>query len=238
MADFEVTCPHCNQSLDCPEELGGKSVECPACKRVIAIPKVAAISVPPVAVSVTAVPPRLPRTEYPQRKGGMAAPPERKVNSGTKTFKNICIVVFAIIFISFVAKSLVEQSGSNNSTHATISSQVAAASTSEAVTYEAVPLATLLSQYKDNEVRAGEYFKGKNIQITGIVESVKRDILNSIYITMGTGRNIEIPMAQCLFDEKQKSQVTSLRNGDIVTVRGRVSGLMFNVIIRECSIVP
>ena len=27
MANFEVTCPHCNRSFDCSEEVGGKNVE-------------------------------------------------------------------------------------------------------------------------------------------------------------------------------------------------------------------
>jgi len=54
MADFEVTCPHCNQSFDCSEEVGGKNVECPACHGTMAIPKIARpVSVPPPVPSAT-----------------------------------------------------------------------------------------------------------------------------------------------------------------------------------------
>lgn len=28
MADVEVTCPHCKQSFDCSEKVGGKNIEC------------------------------------------------------------------------------------------------------------------------------------------------------------------------------------------------------------------
>lgn len=31
MATIEFACPHCQQSLDAPEEYAGATVECPAC---------------------------------------------------------------------------------------------------------------------------------------------------------------------------------------------------------------
>jgi hypothetical protein len=36
--DVNCTCPHCSQALEVPEELLGKTVECPACKGAIRLP--------------------------------------------------------------------------------------------------------------------------------------------------------------------------------------------------------
>lgn len=105
------------------------------------------------------------------------------------------------------------------------------------INYEVVSLATLLEQYKDNEVRADEFYKNKFIQITGKVGTIKKDIINNIYVTLGTGRDFEMPMAQCFFDDKLAYQVSQLSKDDTITVQGRVNGLMMNVLIKECTLV-
>jgi hypothetical protein len=38
MSDFKFSCPHCEQHLLCDERLGGKQIQCPACKHLIVIP--------------------------------------------------------------------------------------------------------------------------------------------------------------------------------------------------------
>lgn len=38
MSDFKFSCPHCEQHLQCDERLGGKQIQCPACKHLIVIP--------------------------------------------------------------------------------------------------------------------------------------------------------------------------------------------------------
>ena len=35
---MKTSCPNCNQRLDIPEELSGKTIECPACNSCITIP--------------------------------------------------------------------------------------------------------------------------------------------------------------------------------------------------------
>lgn len=100
-----------------------------------------------------------------------------------------------------------------------------------------VPIKTLLNEYKDNEVRADAQFEGKLVQITGTVGEVKKDILGDIYVTLGTGAPFEIPVAQCFFDDKHTKQAAMLSKGTTVTIRGRVDGLMMNVIIKDAEFV-
>lgn len=106
------------------------------------------------------------------------------------------------------------------------------------VTATVVPIATLLSEYKSNEVRSDAQYKGKIIQTTGIVGEVKKDILGSIYVTLGTGAAFELPVAQCFFDDRLAQQAASLNKGSKITVRGRVEGLMMNVLIKDAEFVP
>jgi tRNA_anti-like len=99
-----------------------------------------------------------------------------------------------------------------------------------------VPIGVLLGEYKDNEVRADARFKGNMVQVTGIVGDVKKDILNSTYVTVGTGAFLEFPTVQCFVKDSMIGRAASLSKGDHVTVRGRVSGLMMNVLVKDCEI--
>lgn len=100
-----------------------------------------------------------------------------------------------------------------------------------------VELRTLLSEYTDNEVRADAAFKGKVIQTSGVVDDVKRDVLNTVYVVVGTGKRYEARYLQCFLDEEKTKTVASLTKGSRVTIRGRVKGLMMNVLVEDCELV-
>jgi len=98
-----------------------------------------------------------------------------------------------------------------------------------------VDIRKFLGEYRDNEVRADSAFKGSCVLIDGIVSDVKRDVLNTIYITIGTGQALEIPKVQCFFSEAHAAQASKFTKGSKITVRGRVDGLMGNVLLRDCE---
>lgn len=98
-----------------------------------------------------------------------------------------------------------------------------------------VDIKTLLGEYKDNEVRADAQFKGKRIQVTGKVGDIKKDILDKIFVTVGTGKQFEIPEVQCYFDDAHASKAATLSKGQTVTVKGTVKGLMMNVLVEDCE---
>ncbi|RKI01739.1 hypothetical protein [Corallococcus sp. AB038B] len=90
-----------------------------------------------------------------------------------------------------------------------------------------MPRRTLLAEYADNEVRADSNFKGQTIQTAGIVDDVKKDITNSVYVTLGTGKQFEVPQIQCFVLSKRTK----------IGVRGRVQGLMMNVLVQDCEFI-
>jgi hypothetical protein len=99
-----------------------------------------------------------------------------------------------------------------------------------------VDIKTLLAEYKTNEVRADATYKDKYIIITGKVGEVKKDIMGKIYVTIGTGQMYEFPVVQCFIRETVPDirRAAQLSKGDKVTAVGQVSGLMMNVLMKEC----
>ena len=87
----------------------------------------------------------------------------------------------------------------------------------------------LYADYKANELSADNTYKGKLVEVSGMVENIGKDILNSPYISLKTGEIIG--SVQCMLDD------SALAEGTKVTMQGRVSGLMGNVIIKECLLV-
>jgi hypothetical protein len=99
-----------------------------------------------------------------------------------------------------------------------------------------VRIGEILSAYKANEVGADNRYKGKLIRTTGVIDSVKKDIMDNLYVTIGTGASFEIPQVQAFFDDSMNNQLGQLQKGTKLTVVCRVDGLMMNVIGKECVI--
>jgi hypothetical protein len=94
----------------------------------------------------------------------------------------------------------------------------------------------ILSAYKNNEVGADNRYKGKQIQVTGVVDDIKKDLFGSLYVTLGTGAQFEIPQIQAFFDDSMNNQLAQLTKGQQLTVVCRVDGLMMNVLAKNCII--
>jgi hypothetical protein len=99
-----------------------------------------------------------------------------------------------------------------------------------------VDMAALLSEYKDNEVRADSEFKGKLIVVKGKVDSIKKGLAGGMFVTAGTGKQFEVPVVQCDLNAANASAAMNLSKGQVVTLEGRVNGLMFNVHLDDCDI--
>ena len=99
-----------------------------------------------------------------------------------------------------------------------------------------VNIRDILSEYEGNEVGADNKYKGNIIQVTGIISSIKKDIMDNLYVTLGTGAQFQIPEIQAFFDDSMNNQLGQLRKGSKLTVVCRVDGLMINVIAKDCVI--
>ncbi len=101
-----------------------------------------------------------------------------------------------------------------------------------------VAAAVLMSEYKANEVRADGVYKGKRLQLTGVVGDIKKDFTDSIYVTVGTGAQFEINAAHCSFDDKYTKEASELSKGATVTVDCKCAGLVaLSVVMKDCRFV-
>ena len=100
----------------------------------------------------------------------------------------------------------------------------------------AVDIRLLLSEYKSNEVAADNAYKGTLVQTSGLIGDIKKDILDNLYITLGTGKQFEIPQVQAFFSNSASKQLGQLSQGQRITVTCRIEGLMMNVLGKDCVI--
>lgn len=101
----------------------------------------------------------------------------------------------------------------------------------------AADIAEMLATYKSNEIKADSKWKGKFVEISGKVDDIKKDIVDKMYVTVGTGGDFEIPQVQCYFDDAHSKVLGDLEKGQAVKIRGLVKGLMGNVVLEDCEVV-
>ncbi|MBI2623593.1 MAG: hypothetical protein HYW65_03395 [Candidatus Liptonbacteria bacterium] len=98
-----------------------------------------------------------------------------------------------------------------------------------------VSAVTLSEEYDANKVAADQKYKGKILEITGVIDSIGKDILDTPYVTL-KGRELSLFGVQCMFSKSQENKLAELVKGRTLTVRGKVSGeLIGNVIVRDCD---
>ena len=93
---------------------------------------------------------------------------------------------------------------------------------------------TLYREYERNSVAADAKYEDKIVKVSGIVQSIGKDITDTAYLVIGgTGF---LDGVQCMLPGGQESAVANVREGQFVTLKGKVSGeMMGTVIVRNCS---
>ena len=94
-------------------------------------------------------------------------------------------------------------------------------------------------EYADNEVKADTMYKDKLLVITGTVDSIGRDIMDEVYVTLETEEEFAILHPQCYFkDEDEIAKVAELAEGAQVTILAKGSGTAIGQpILKQCYII-
>lgn len=88
--------------------------------------------------------------------------------------------------------------------------------------------------YEQNEIDADNLYKDKLIQVNGKIVSIGNDVMDDPYIVLNTGNDFSLTGVQCML--KTKDMASGLRKGELVSVTGKCSGKMMNVILRNCTL--
>lgn len=101
----------------------------------------------------------------------------------------------------------------------------------------AVSAGELLTAYKENEVAADAKYKGKWVEVSGVVGSIKKGIMDSVYVTVEEpGSRYTFQSVQCHLIESETAKAAALAKGSRIKIRGKVDGLMMNVQVRQATI--
>lgn len=90
----------------------------------------------------------------------------------------------------------------------------------------------LYAEYEENGVAADQNYKGKVLRVTGIVNSIDKDIMDNIYVAL-QGNDI-IGDVQCFFSDDNANKAAQLKKGQKITVIGKCDGKMMNIMMKGC----
>jgi len=97
----------------------------------------------------------------------------------------------------------------------------------------------LYADYYKDEAAADALYKGRTLEITGIV-SISRAIVTDQYVIV---LNSEVePTAnswgvQCVFNTTRDARLYKAERNKTITVKGRCDGLQQDVVIRDCQFI-
>lgn len=154
-------------------------------------------------------------------------------------------VVAVIILIGVIGAATggdeeAKEAGSVNTettTGSTLTDTAKESATPEKHKEEAIKItATELYQaYNDNEVGADEKYKGKLIEVTGVISDIGKDLLDTPYVSIKT--DDIIGTVQCMFSKDDASLLANLKKDEQITIRGKCKGYLMNVLLENCEIV-
>lgn len=97
--------------------------------------------------------------------------------------------------------------------------------------------ATVLSaEYQENEIAADEKYKGKILLVSGTIDDIGKDLMDSIYVSLSDGEEFSFSGVQCFFSDSQTSVAAKLKKGQTITIKGKCDGLMGNVLLNGCTV--
>ncbi len=142
-------------------------------------------------------------------------------------------VIAAIAFV-VIAVILVLSIGAPKNSHQEMKSKSESEILTETLT--TISIGDLLQAYSDNEVNADNLYTGKTLKISGIVDSVSKDVFDHTYVKVITGEPYEIWGAQCYIKSSEMEDAAELKPGDTITVVGLCEGYSLNVVFKDCEI--
>lgn len=141
------------------------------------------------------------------------------------------------VLIILVGVGLIGTIGDSDS----LSSDTAGERTTASVREESVLIVTafkMAADYKANEVAADAKYKGKLVEISGTVDTIGKDVIDTPFIAFATENQYEIiNRIQCMFGSNDVEVLSSISKGQKITLRGKVSGALGNIIVKDCEIV-
>jgi hypothetical protein len=145
----------------------------------------------------------------------------------------------ALAHIVLLLAVLLACKGNSKSSGAASGGDPSGATTAAAEATMSATVANILADYKANEVRGDAKYKGHLVLLAGAVNEIKKDFTDSTYVELGNGGQFEFETVHCMMRSDQVAAAAGLNKGQMVAMRGRVSGLVVgSVVVDDCEIIP
>ena len=95
----------------------------------------------------------------------------------------------------------------------------------------------LINAYKENEVKADKMYKGKIVEVNGIVDGIDSDIDDKAVVRLSDGDEFSIYTVSCYIDDENQDNACELKKGENVTIIGKADGeIIGEPVIKDCKI--
>lgn len=95
----------------------------------------------------------------------------------------------------------------------------------------------LFGAYAANKAASDKLYKGKLLEVTGVIHDVGTDPLlnNAPEIVLSGSLMNQAPGIDCTFDQRYASEVATLKPGQTTSVLGICDGFAVNVVLLHCQ---
>ena len=93
----------------------------------------------------------------------------------------------------------------------------------------------LVSAFSQNEMRADSMYAGAVLELEG---RLKEMILNDSTLILLLGDSTQMTGVSCYLNKNQKEKYTSIRRGEIVKIKGICNGMLLDVVMDKCILLP
>ena len=95
----------------------------------------------------------------------------------------------------------------------------------------------LINAYKENEVKADKMYKGKIVEVNGIVDGIDSGIDDKAIVRLSDGDEFSIYNVYCHIDNENQNKACELKKGENVTIVGEANGeIAGEPVIKDCKI--
>ena len=95
----------------------------------------------------------------------------------------------------------------------------------------------LINAYNENEVKADKTYKGKIVEVNGIVDGIDSDIEDKAVVRLSDGDEFSIYTVSCYIDDENQDNACELKKGENVTIIGKADGeIIGEPVIKDCKI--
>ena len=95
----------------------------------------------------------------------------------------------------------------------------------------------LINAYKENEVKADKMYKGKIVEVNGIVDGIDSDIDDKAVVRLSDGDEFSFYTVSCRIDDDNQDRACELKKGQNVTIVGVADGeIVGEPYIENCKI--